>query len=284
MSNQSKVSQSINDAYFTPSKSAQFCVDILREHKWVTNNSRTLEPCCGAGSLAVWLPGTVEVRDLIDYGYPNTIISNYLESQQSHFDLVFTNPPFGRAGSIASKIFNRAALDSDRIAMILPTSFRKISIVDRLNQWFHPVVDELLPCQLFELPDGSTRKVNTVFQMWERRNYKRGYIHAVTNCLDFFRQVPQDVAEYAFRGQGASAGRVLQGLNYSPASTRFLSGGKEKVEQFDWTTIASFTAGIPAIGLRDVSYGLMLHETYQPIQTYLTKGLVSHLINIDKVT
>lgn len=279
MSNQSRIAQTISDAYFTPSKSAQFCVDLLRDHKWVTNTTRTLEPCCGAGSLAVWLPGIVEVRDLIDYSFPNTIISNYLTSPHSSHDLVFTNPPFGRAGSTASKIFNRATLDSDRIAMILPTSFRKISLVDRLNQWFHPVVDELLPCQFFELPDGTTRKVNTVFQMWERRNYKRGYIKAVTNCLNFFKQVPQEIAEYALRGQGSSAGKILEGLNHSPASTRFLHGGKEKVEQFDWTTIASFTAGIPAIGLRDISYGLMLHETYQSMETYLTKGLVSHIIS-----
>ena len=277
MSNQSQISQSINDAYFTPETSARFCSDLLKDYEWVTSNTTTLEPCCGNGSLAKFVPGVIEVRDLIDYGFTNTIISDYLKSTPSRYDLVYTNPPFGRAGSIASKVFNRAALETDKIAMILPSSFRKISIVDRLNQWFHPVVDELLPCQLFELPDGSTRKVNTVFQMWERRNYQRGYFRSVTNCLDFFRQVPQDIAEYAFRGQGASAGKVLEGLDYSPASTRFLSGGKEKVQQFDWTTLASFTAGIPAIGLRDVSYGLMLNETYQDVEHYLNHGLVSFL-------
>jgi len=277
MSNQSQISQDINDAYFTPNSSSQFCVDLLKDYNWVSNSTTVLEPCCGNGALVSNLIGSVEYRDLINHGFAGTIISDYLISSPSRYDLVFTNPPFGRAGSIASKIFNRATLDSDRIAMILPASFRKISIVDRLNQWYHPVVDTLLPCQLFELPDGTTRKVNTVFQMWEKRNYQRGYFKAVTNCLDFFRQVPQNIAEYAFRGQGASAGKVLQGLDYSPASTRFLSGGKEKVEQFDWTTLASFTAGIPAIGLRDVSYGLMLNETYQDVEHYLNHGLVSFL-------
>jgi hypothetical protein len=279
MSNQSKISQGISDAYFTSPKSAQFCTEILRAHNWINDSTTTLEPCVGAGSLAVWLPGNVEARDIHDYGYPHTILSDYLTTPSTkQFDLVFTNPPFGRAGSIATKIFNRATQDTDRIAMILPTSFRKISLVDRLNQWFHPVVDDLLPCQHFLLPDGTTRKVNTVFQMWERRNYRRGYYKDLTDCLPYIKRVHKGIAEFAIRTQGSKAGKILEGLDHSPASTAFCVGDREKIEQFDWTTIASFTAGIPAIGLRDIQFGLMLNDTHQNQDFYLKNGLVSHLI------
>ena len=280
MSNQSKLASSINDAYFTPSKSSQFCVDLLKEYGWLTDSTVTLEPCVGAGALAKLCPGRVIGRDLIDYGYP-VELSDYLTSEPQRVDLVFTNPPYGKCASLAKKFFNRATQDSDRVAMILPATFRKISCVDSLNQWFHPVVDEELPDQYFILPNGTTRLVKTVFQMWERRNYKRGYFKSVTNCLSFFTQVNPAIAEYAFRGQGSSAGKILDGLNHSPASTRFLSGGQDKVARHDWTKIASFTSGIPAIGLRDVTYGLMLDETYQPINVYLNKGLVSHLIHVN---
>lgn len=280
MSNQSKIAKTINDAYFTPSKSSQFCIDILKDHGWINNSTVTLEPCAGAGSLAVWCPGNVIAKDIIDYGFP-VILSDYLTSEPTRVDLVFTNPPYGKCASLAKQFFNRATLDSDRVAMVLPATFRKISCVDSLNQWFHPVVDEDLPDQHFILPDGSTRLVKTVFQMWERRNYKRGYFKSLTNCLSFFTQVDPKIAEYAFRGQGAKAGKILDGLNHSPASTRFLSGGQDKVARYDWTKIASFTSGIPAIGLRDVAYGLMLAETYQPTNVYLNKGLVSHLIQFN---
>ena len=285
MSNQSKISQSISDAYFTDTKSAQFCVDKLIEHGWVHKDTRTLEPCVGAGSLAVWLPGKVETRDIIDYGYPNTIQSNYLEhGDANYYDLVFTNPPFGRAGSLATKFFNRAADDTHRIAMILPASFRKISIVDRLNQWFHPVLDTDLPSNNYILPDGSVRKVNTTFQMWERRKYKRGYFKDVTDCLPYVKRVHSGIAEFCIRTQGASAGRILDGLNHTPASTAYVVGDREKIERHDWSSIASFTAGIPAIGLRDISYGCMLYDTYQDVNHYLNHGLVSFISRYDNAS
>ena len=278
MSNHSRVAESVNDAYFTPSESSEFCRELLKERKWVTDHTVTLEPCVGNGSLVKGLPGTVIGCDLIDHGFPGVCVENYLTSPQRTVDCVFTNPPFGRMGSLALKILNKACQDSDRVAMILPLSFRKISLVDRIDPWFHPVVDEELPNMMFELPDGSRRKVLTVFQMWERRSVRRLRFKDVIHYGSYMRRVEPEEAEYAFRTQGASAGKVLNGLDYNPASTAFLSGGRERVASHDWTRIARFTAGIPAIGLNDVAYGLHLEDQGEDIENYLAKGCVSSLI------
>jgi hypothetical protein len=92
------------------------------------------------------------------------------------------------------------------------------------------------------------------------------------------RRVAPEQAEYAFRTQGASAGKVLNGLDYNPSTTAFLSGGRERVAVHDWTRIARFTAGIPAIGLNDVAYGLHLEDQGVNINSYLQNGCVSSLV------
>ena len=275
MSNHSQLAQSINDAYFTPPESSEWCRSLLKGYGWVNENTVTLEPCVGSGSLVEGLPGKVIGCDLIDHGFPNVRVGNYLESEHTPVDLVFTNPPFGRMGSLALKILNRATEDAERVAFILPSSFRKISLLDRINPYFHPVFDGDLPNQNYNLPDGSVRWVNTCFQMWERRKQRRPLFKDIIHYSEYTRRVKPTDAEFCFRTQGSSAGKVLEGLDYNPASTAFLVGGKSRLEAHDWTTIARFTAGIPAIGLNDVALGLRLEDEGKDIETYLQRGAIS---------
>lgn len=280
MSNHSQLAESISDSYFTPTESSQWCVSVLKDHGWVSDNTTTLEPCVGAGSLAKQLPGKVIACDLNDHGYPGVIVQDYLTGPQRDVDLVFTNPPFGRMGSLAIKILNRASQDADRLGFILPSSFRKISILDRIDPYLHLVFDGDLPNQNYILPDGSVRWVNTCFQMWERRSYRRVLFKDIIHYSHYTKRVDPTDAEFCFRTQGASAGKVLNGLDYNPASTAFLVGGLERIKEHDWTTIAKFTAGIPAIGLNDVALGLSLQDKGLDITEYLQRGAVAPLLQM----
>lgn len=244
----------------------------------MSGDTTTLEPCVGSGSLANQLPGKVIGCDLIDHGYPGVVVGDYLLSPERTVDLVFTNPPFGRAGSLALKIMNKAARDSNRLAFILPSSFRKISILDRIDPYLHPVFDGDLPNQNYILPDNSTRWVNTCFQMWERRSYRRRLFKDFIHYSQYTHRVDPSEAEFCFRTQGASAGKVLEGLDYNPASTAFLCGGLDRIKQHDWTTIAKFTAGIPAIGLNDVALGLSIEDEGKSISEYLQRGAIVTLM------
>tara|TARA_Y100000768_G_scaffold374040_1_gene343357 strand:+ start:3358 stop:4194 length:837 start_codon:yes stop_codon:yes gene_type:complete len=278
MSNQSQIALKVNDAYFTSEETAGWCRERLVEFGWVGEGKVILEPCVGSGQLVRGLPGTVIGCDLIDHGFPGVVVEDYLLSGERKVDCVFTNPPFGRMGSLALKVMNKAMGDSDRVAMILPASFRKISMVDKINPWFHPVYDEVCPNLMYELPNGEVRKVMTIFQMWERKDRRRVRVKDLLHYSQYMKRVNKEDAEYAFRTQGSSAGKVLQGLDYNPASTAFLRGSEERLRSHDWTNIASFTAGIPAIGLMDVSYGLMLEDKGIDIGIYLRKGVTSTMM------
>jgi len=65
MSNQSQISQSISDAYFTKNESAEFCQSVLQQHGWL--NGSVLEPCVGSGQLVRGMQN-VTAFDINDYG------------------------------------------------------------------------------------------------------------------------------------------------------------------------------------------------------------------------
>jgi len=283
VSNHSRISQSISDAYFTAPTSAEFCVNILKDYQWVSANTVTHEPCVGNGSLLTGLPGRVIKSDLHDYGIGATV-ENYLDAPSKSPDLIFTNPPFGRAGSLALKFLQKAATECNRLAFILPASFRKVSMLDRIPKDFALVGDFPLPDQNYLLPDGTIRKVLTTFQLWECSPSKRPRLSTIAPHHAYTKRVTPSEAQFAFRTQGASAGRVLSGLNYNPASTAFLQGGLDRFQQHDWTQIAKFTAGIPAIGLNDVALGLWLEDRGLEITDYLTSGAPYVLANLPMLT
>ena len=85
--------------------------------------------------------------------------------------LVIGNPPFGKVSSIAIKFFNHSSIWSNVIAFIIPRTFRRPSVQNKLNKMFHLTYDE----------DVSTKPccftprlmVKCCFQIWEKRENKR---------------------------------------------------------------------------------------------------------------
>lgn len=286
MSNQSRISDEINSAYFTSTKSSEFCVEVLENFDWLRDDISVLEPAAGDGALLKALHSSrfsikVTACDLIDYGC-EAEIGDYLLRPLQKSDLVFTNPPFGKMASLAVKFFNRACLDSDRVAFIVPQSFRKISIIDRLDLNFWPIYNGDLPDETYTLPNGSKRVVRTCFQMWERRSEPRVKLNEI-DYTRFFKSLTKEQAlnessAYAIRGQGSKAGKILNGLDHSGASTRFLIGHRNVIEQLDFSKIASFTAGIPSIGLSELAYAVdLFKKDKDKLNDFLSRGAVALL-------
>jgi hypothetical protein len=59
------------------------------------------------------------------------------------------NPPFGRVSSLAVLFFNKAASFSEAIGFILPRTFKRNSIINRLNENFHLTFEEDVPQKSF---------------------------------------------------------------------------------------------------------------------------------------
>jgi hypothetical protein len=85
--------------------------------------------------------------------------------------VTISNPPFGRNNSLSIPFFNRAAEHSEFIAFIVPRSWRKWSVLNRLDRRFHLVSDKDLQ---IDYVDGlganlsQRKKLATCFQIWQQ--------------------------------------------------------------------------------------------------------------------
>lgn len=176
--------------------------------------------------------------------------------------VVYGNPPFGRNNSLSIKFFNHAA-SFDRveyIAFLVPRSWRKWSVMDRLNPLFEciydiDVVDNFVDESGVEFTGSSLK---TCFQIWKRSTSlrkpisveDRGYI---TKCEPEFADVSLTVFGYG-------CGKVKTEFERVGNSTQmFLQCEPEIVDalkEIDFSEFYEKTAYIPALSIREIRYCL----------------------------
>lgn len=161
------------------------------------------------------------------------------------------NPPFGKNASMAVRFFNHAAARSTVIALILPRTFRKTSIVNRLDRAFHLLREEEVPSDAF-LFRSKPYNVPAVFQIWERRSQQRDLRRIDVKHPHFEFTTPQ-IANFAIQRVGARAGRVHRDFSASPNSHYFVRGDVEaQMRQLDFASVVSNTAGNPSLSKAEI--------------------------------
>ena len=245
------------DCFYTKQHVVRMCLDRLMQKADVSGHDIWLEPSAGSGAFLKHLPQPRIGLDIAP-SYPSIMQSDFLQWQPNFFYksmIVVGNPPFGKNSSLAVKFFNHATKFSSRIAMIFPRTFRKDSIVNRLNNNFHLQDELILESDSFEL-SGVSHAVPTVFQIWSYQAAKRAMRCAPKTHADFMF-VNKDLADFAIQRVGANAGRVKQNINaVSPNSHYFLKTknalAREAFHQLDWATVKYDTAGNPSISKPDI--------------------------------
>lgn len=244
------------DQFYTRGEIARECVTVLRQFTADRYpNSLWIEPSAGAGAFVDHLPLP---RIALDIEPRRADISNadfltWMPGQLTRHAVVVGNPPFGKNASLAQRFFNHAARFASVIAFVVPRTFQKLSVVNRLDPHMHLRLECDLPDNAFEFL-GEAYHVPTVFQVWERELLCREPIHRRLSHPDFAFVRP-DHAHFAFQRVGARAGLVShEGLRKSPQSHYFLKanidpdGLLDRLRRIDWTEIKWRTAGNPSIG------------------------------------
>ena len=201
---------------FTDADIVLKCIELARPY--IKEGHKLIEPAAGDGAFLRGLKSAKITNEILAYDIEPTTDSQIIQQDfltvdlSSHTSLfALTNPPFGRANSLSVKFFNRLAeaAGCEYIAFIVPISWRKWSVQDRLDQHFHLILDEELPLECFHTPDGAPLKtgiLKTVFQIWERQNTCRKKI-TVEDRNYFTKALPKD-ADVAFTGFGYKVGQV----------------------------------------------------------------------------
>jgi len=163
------------EQYYTPASVATTIlsrvVDIIDSPK----NFTFLEPAGGTGAF---------INAATEYGF-RSIVSFDIEPlhqlvrrgsflDQDLDDLPYvtvSNPPFGRNNALSIPFFNKAAEHSALIAFIVPRSWRKWSVQNKLDQHFELMGDDDLDIDYVDA-DGSLITANnnlrTCVQYWKR--------------------------------------------------------------------------------------------------------------------
>lgn len=184
-----------HDRFFTKSNIADTCVNMLTNHVKVDQIDCYFEPSVGEGAFVNALVNNksilqkqkvnsklkIIINDLYEYKPSENAAKYVIETNQMDFlkyqikDLssfggttiaVIGNPPFGKNASLAVKFFNHAAEFATIIAFVLPRSFRKPSILNRLDRKFHLISETILGKDCFEYV-GKSVNVPCVWQIWK---------------------------------------------------------------------------------------------------------------------
>lgn len=210
------------DKFYTNDNIVDLCINSLNKIVDINTFDLIVEPSAGNGSFLFKLPENKRIG--LDILPENDLIlkKNFFEYHPSADNfkniLVIGNPPFGKVSSLAIKFFNHASIFANVIAFIIPRTFRKTSVQNRLNLNFHLIHDEdipLNPCS-FTPP----MMVKCCFQIWEKRLEKRSIIKLPTEHLHwkFLSYGPKDKnnqptppngADFALRAYGGKCGDIV---------------------------------------------------------------------------
>lgn len=158
------------DKFYTSIPVAKHCIDKAGIEDFTT----IIEPSAGSGAFSNQIVGCIAMD--IHPEHSNIIKQDWLtykhSKKPSEKVLVIGNPPFGQQNNLAIEFINKASEFADRIAFVLPISFKKQSIQNRLVPSLHLVYEEILPADSFLL-NGEVYDVKCVFQIWDKKDYPR---------------------------------------------------------------------------------------------------------------
>ncbi|MGI4878843.1 MAG: hypothetical protein ACRYG4_15300 [Janthinobacterium lividum] len=213
-----------------------------------------VEPSAGTGAFSDLLPACRLAFDVEPRG-EHIVKADYLkiEIRSARKIAVIGNPPFGSNASLAIRFFNHSAMQADVVALIMPLSIMKASMINRLDPDFHLLHEETVETNAFLL-EAIPYDVPTVFQIWERRTYRR-VLRAVEFRHSDFDFTTKDKADFAIQRVGARAGRVHHDLTASASSHYFIRGDVERTMRRlepSFRRAAADVAGNPSLAKSEI--------------------------------
>lgn len=191
-----------------------------------------IEPSAGMGNFIKDMPTAASVFAYdINPENDNIEKADWFNVNKTQFNifssiLVLGNPPFGQQNSLAVRFFNESAKFCDTIAFILPLSFKKTSVQNRLDLNFHLIQEiELADCN-FMLLNKEEIAVPCVFQIWEKQDKPRKKVKEKI-ISDKFAFTTKENADFRIQRVGGNAGKASFDLSRSASSNYFIKNNSD---------------------------------------------------------
>lgn len=244
------------DQFYTNDDVVDSCISTIEFDDY----DITIEPSAGDGAFYNKITGEkigIDLEPKVD----GLIEQDYLKFNRFIFTdkkiLVIGNPPFGKNSSLAVQFFNHSAEFAKTIAFILPRTFRKASLINRLDENFNLVLEKILPTKSFHLSDGVKYDVPCVWQIWKKGSI-RPTIKVETTHQDFEFLKSKEGANFVVQRVGGKAGWTHKNLDKAFPSHYWIKGDDSvylKMVSINWDYENSpkfDTAGNPSISKNEL--------------------------------
>ena len=208
------------DQFYTNKDVALKCYNKLNEIINVNEYDLHLEPSAGSGSFFHIMDNTKKIGLDIEPKGKDIMKMNFFDytPEKDKKYLVLGNPPFGKVSSLAVKFFNKSAEFADCIAFIIPRTFKRVSIQNKLDLDFHLVYNEDLPITPCCFTPKMTAKC--CFQIWIKKQTARKKItFDKTHCnFRFLKHGPKDNknqptpprnSDFVIKAYGGNCGEIM---------------------------------------------------------------------------
>jgi predicted RNA methylase len=205
-----------SDKFYTCAALAERCVSLAAERLAITPADLLVEPSAGAGVFIPYMRALSPHTRFFDIApaHPDVMARDFLEDGPGLVDSaggyakvhVIGNPPFGRQASLAVRFIQKSCEFCDSVSFILPRSFKKDSLRNRVPAQFRLDTEIELPQHSFTIND-QPHSVKCVFQIWVRDIHLRVRAPEMAPVkFEFVRQT--EFPHATVRRVGARAGEV----------------------------------------------------------------------------
>ena len=218
--------------FYTKHHIAKLCFELLKQKIELKKYDFIIEPSAGKGSLFNLIEKEKRIGLDIDPKSKEIIKMDYFDFQpQKHKTyIVVGNPPFGKISNLAIQFFNKSCEFCNVFAFILPRTFKRKSIQNKLNLNFHLIYNHDLPIKpcCFE----PKMEAKCCFQIWKREFIARKIIKMNTKHNDFtFLKLEQKdsnnqptkpkKADFAMKAYGSNCGELFENQTKIIASKNY---------------------------------------------------------------
>ena len=252
------------EQYYTPLPLAHQLVEYVEQVLGPLKGKKVLEPAGGTGSFveAALAKGAQEVISFdIEPLHNRVQLGSFLDQNLNQENLItISNPPFGRNNSLSIPFFNHAATVSEAICFIVPRSWRKWSVTNRLDLDFELVFDQNLDIDYVdssgELISDKSR-LATCFQIWKKNTKAR--VPVKIKDMGVIEKVGPEQADVALTIFGYGCGTLKQDFARVPNTTQLflkLNHPKalEALKNVDFSKFYKSTAYTEALSIQEINY------------------------------
>lgn len=252
------------EQYYTPSDLAHRLVAEVVSVLGPITGKTLLEPAGGTGAF-IEAAKTFGVKQVVSFDieplHPLVKKANFLTQPLKLSEAItISNPPFGRNNSLSIPFFNKAAEVSDAVCFIVPRSWRKWSVSNRLNPNFELLHDADLSID-YVSSDGreisAKNKLATCFQIWRSSPAKRPKI-TIRDMGIVAKALPRE-ADVALTVFGYGCGKIRTDFVREKNTTQMFLKLKhpkalDALQAVDYSRFYRNTAYTEALSLQEINY------------------------------